>query len=47
MEADDALIAIKEIETYRVRGVNICSSYGEKSVITNLRELEKCDMNRV
>lgn len=47
IEADRALIAIKEIETCRVRGVNICGSCGEKSVITNLRALERCNIHGV
>ena len=47
VEADEALIAIKEIETCRVRGVNICGSCGEKSVIANLRAVEKCNVHGI
>ena len=47
VEADKALVAIKEIETCRVHGVNICGSCGEKSVITNLRAVEKCNIHGV
>jgi superoxide reductase len=47
VEADEALIAIKEIETCRIRGVNICGNCGEKSVITNLRAVEKCNVHGV
>lgn len=47
VEADEALIAIKEIETCRVRGVNICGNCGEKSVIANLRAVEKCNIHGV
>jgi superoxide reductase len=42
IEADQALIALKEIETCRIRGVNICGKYGEKSVATNLRAQVSC-----
>lgn len=47
VEAEEALIAIKEIETCRVRGVNICGNCGEKSVITNLRALASCNVHGV
>lgn len=45
VEADEALIAIKEIETCTVHGVNICGECGEKSVITNLRAMEHCNVH--
>lgn len=45
VEADEALIAIKEIETCRVHGVNICGNCGEKSVIANLHAVEKCNIH--
>jgi superoxide reductase len=47
VEADKALIAIAEIETCRVHGVNICGSCGEKSVFTNLRAVEKCNIHGI
>lgn len=47
IEADEALIAIKEIETCRIHGVNICGNCGEKSVITNLHALERCNVHGV
>lgn len=47
VEADKVLIAIAEIEKCKVRGVNICGSCGEKSVITNLRAVEKCNIHGV
>lgn len=47
VEADKALIAVAEIETCRVHGVNICGSCGEKSVFTNLRAVEKCNIHGI
>jgi len=44
--AEEALLAIKEIETCKVHGMNIaCGSTGEKSVITNLRALVNCNIH--
>jgi superoxide reductase len=43
IEAEDALFAIQEIETCKVKGMNIiCGSTGKKSVTTNLRALVSC-----
>jgi superoxide reductase len=43
--ADEALIAIKEIETCTIHGVNICGECGEKSVITTLYAREHCNIH--
>jgi superoxide reductase len=45
VEADEALIAIKEIETCTIHGVNICGECGEKSVITTLYAREHCNIH--
>ena len=45
IEAEEVLIAVKEIENCRIRGVNICGACGEKSIITNLRALESCNIH--
>jgi superoxide reductase len=47
IEAEEALIAVKEIETCRMHGVNICGNCGEKSVTTNLHALEHCNVHGV
>jgi len=47
IEADKALIAIREIETCRIRGVNICGNCGEKSVITKLHAMERCNVHGI
>jgi superoxide reductase len=44
IEAEEALLAIKDIETCKVQGTNIlCGSTGEKSIITNLRAVVSCN----
>lgn len=47
IEADEALIALKEIETCRIHGVNICGESGEKSVTTNLLARVSCNIHGV
>jgi superoxide reductase len=47
IEADEALIALREIETCRIHGVNICGEFGEKSVATNLRARVSCNIHGI
>jgi superoxide reductase len=47
IEADEALIALKEINTCRIHGVNICGEHGEKSVVTNLRARVSCNIHGI
>lgn len=47
VEADKTLIAIEEFEKCWVHGVNLCGSCGEKSVITNLHAVGKCNIHGI
>jgi superoxide reductase len=47
IEAGEALLTLKEIETSGVREANISGNSGEKSVITNLRALICCNIHGV
>lgn len=47
IEAEEALLAIKEIETSGEHEVNISGNSGEKSVVANLRALVSCNIHGV
>jgi superoxide reductase len=47
IEAGEALLTLKEIETSGVHEANISGNSGEKSVITNLRALICCNIHGV
>lgn len=47
IEAEEALLALKDIETYGEREVNISGSSGEKSMVTNLRVRVNCNIHGI